>query len=248
MKNIFFVTLVCALGTPSLFALEAAPIRISIAAPEVSKMGENCTKKNTKTYGLDIGLFTAFTCIVKGVQVAPGAEAGNLSGLQIGGIASFVEYGYGVQLGGLFTSAHHKYSGIQVASIINIAVYSFKGAQLGAINYSGPATGLQTGFINIQEDGCPGPLVQVGGFNTNEALKGFQIGIGNSRHSFPESKNNWAAQLGIYNYSAGIRGFQLGIINRAEKLIGVQIGLVNIVSAKYRKLKVPLMPIINASW
>lgn len=234
------------LSATPLFALEAAPIRISIAAPPISKWGESCARKITKTSGIDIGVFTAYTCNVSGVQIAPGAEAGNLYGLQIGAVASFVDYGYGMQFGAVFTSAFHEYYGIQAAGIVNFTRYSFAGAQLGAINLSGAAKGVQAGFVNIQMDSCTGPLLQVGGFNENETSNGLQIGIGNSRHS--HYGKDLAAQFGIYNYAASIRGLQLGAINRAERLTGVQIGLVNIVSKKYRKIGLPFTPIINVSW
>ena len=241
-----FLPFALALGATSLFALEAAPIRISIAAPPISRWGEKCAKKFTQTYGLDIGAFTAYTCKIAGVQVALGAEAGNLYGLQIGGIASFVDSGYGVQIGGVFTFAFYEYHGIQAAGVVNIARYSLAGAQLGAINISGRATGVQAGLLNIQVDGCSGPLLQVGMLNRTEALNGLQIGIVNSKDS--DLGKGWAAQFGIYNHTASIRGLQLGVINRAEKLVGVQVGLVNIVSAKHRRIGLPFTPLVNVSW
>lgn len=250
------------LSASPLFALEAAPIRISLAAPPISKWGQSCAKKSTKTSGIDIGVFTAYTCNVSGVQIAPGAEAGSLYGLQIGAVASFVDYGYGMQLGAVFTSAFYEYYGVQAAGIVNFTRYSFAGAQFGLINYLGPATGLQAGLLNLQVDGCAGPVFQVGGFNATEALRGLQIGIGNSYLPdgvaekslaaqlgiYNKASNTHGFQLGVYNYAGDIQGFQLGIINRAKRLVGVQIGLVNIVSAKYRKIGLPFTPVINVSW
>lgn len=236
------------LNATPLFALDATPIRISLVAPPISRWGRDCAKKVTRTGGIDIGVFTAYTCNVSGVQIAPGAQASKLYGVQVGVVSSFVDYGYGVQLGGVFATAFHEYKGIQAAGIVNFTRYSLTGAQFGLINYSGPATGMQAGLLNLQVDGCSGPFLQVGGLNSTEALRGIQIGISNSHRTNSVAENTWAAQFGIHNYARDVRGFQFGVVNRAERLIGIQIGVVNIVSAKYRKIGVPFMPVVNVSW
>lgn len=179
-------------------ALEPTPIRISI----YSHRYDLCSSKNT-TIGLDLGLWRAATCEIYGIQLAPGAEAFKLHGVQISIISSFTEGdGYGIQISGLMSSTNsktkHRFYGIQASGIYNNL--SIDGSRL-------KLTGLQlSGIVNLTReiDG-----VQKSAINLTSSFTGLQAGLLNAQDNLSNpSYSGIGAQFGIYNCSEDITGLK----------------------------------------
>ncbi len=103
---------------------------------------------------------------------------------------------------------------------------SMEGLDWGLVNStgSGGMTGIQWGFININEGNVVG--WQSGAINLNDNnVKGFQWG--------------W------FNKGNHVSGLQLGLVNMAESLYGLQIGLINFIKTGGQ---FPVFPIVNWSF
>lgn len=171
---------------------------------------------------------------VTGEQLKGGQVSGliNITGgtgkaFQIAGLASIAgDRLQGIQASGLFNIVGEQFQGLQATGAFNIVGDIFKGFQAsGGFNIAGESgVGLQaSGLFNIVGGDFKG--LQAGGlFNiVGESLTGAQIGTFNIAPYFTD-----AAQIGIVNVSAEMRGFQLGLVNVNRETHGLPVGFVNV--------------------
>ncbi|MDQ2069593.1 LA_2272 family surface repeat-containing protein [Natronospira bacteriovora] len=129
-----------------------------------------------------------------------------------------------------FPDSHQSITGVRL-SLIYGRHHDLKGADLGnlispiSINHlTGELRGAQFGLVNWVEGdvyGAQFALLNRGGNNSN----GFQGGLIN----ISGGTGHFLGQWGMVNVNQGHhRGFQLGIVNYAQRLQGLQIGLLNI--------------------
>ncbi len=105
----------------------------------------------------------------------------------------------------------------------NVEVEGFDWGLVNSVG-SGGFTGIQWGFVNVDEGNVVG--WQSGAVNLNDNnVKGFQWG--------------W------FNKGKHVSGLQLGLINMAESLYGLQIGLINFIQTGGQ---FPVFPIVNWSF
>lgn len=149
----------------------------------------------------------------KGFQVAGGMNiTGNhLQGLQASGLFNIVgEELQGFQATGAFNIVGERLTGFQAAGGFNIVGESCMGFQAA-------------GLFNVTGDNFKG-LQAAGLFNiVGDELTGAQIGTFNVAPYFSN-----AAQIGIINVSAEMRGFQLGLVNWNGETYGIPVGFVNV--------------------
>jgi hypothetical protein len=166
---------------------------------------------------------------ISGLQVSGLASvAGNdLTGAQISGLASVTgNMGKGFQIAGLANVSGDRLIGLQASGLFNVVGEEFKGAQVvGGFNVVGEScVGFQAaGLFNVVGDRFKG-LQASGLFNVvGDDLTGVQIGTINIAPYFTH-----AAQIGIVNVSAEMRGFQLGVVNWNGETYGLPVGFVNV--------------------
>lgn len=132
----------------------------------------------------------------------------------------------GFQASGLFNIVGQQLLGFQASGAFNIVGETFKGFQaVGGFNVVGEScVGLQAaGLFNVTGENFKG-LQAAGLFNiVGDELIGAQIGTFNVAPHFSN-----AAQIGIVNVSAEMRGFQLGLVNWNGETYGVPVGFVNV--------------------
>jgi len=149
----------------------------------------------------------------KGFQLAGGMNitGNNLQGLQASGLFNIVgEQLHGFQAAGAFNIVGERLKGFQASGGFNVVGESCVGFQAA-------------GLFNVTGDNFKG-LQAAGLFNiVGDELTGAQIGTFNVAPHFTN-----AAQIGIVNVSAEMRGFQLGIVNWNGETHGVPVGLVNV--------------------
>ncbi len=164
-----------------------------------------------------------------GLQVSGLASVtGNdLTGAQISGLASVIgNAGKGFQIAGLANVSGDRLIGLQAGGLFNVVGEEFKGVQVvGGFNVVGDScVGFQAaGLFNVVGERFKG--LQVSGlFNVvGDDLTGAQIGTFNVAPYLGH-----AAQIGIVNVSAEMRGFQLGLVNWNGETYGIPVGVANI--------------------
>ena len=182
------------------------------------------------TLGIQVsGLASVTGNDLRGAQVSGLANiAGDSAkGLQLaGGLNITGDQFKGIQASGLFNIAGNESYGFQATGAFNIVGESFKGFQAtGGFNIVGEScVGFQaSGLFNIVGDNFKG-LQASALFNiVGNELTGAQIGTFNIAPYFSK-----AAQIGIINVSAEMRGFQLGIVNWNGETHGIPVGFVNV--------------------
>jgi hypothetical protein len=132
----------------------------------------------------------------------------------------------GLQASGLFNIIGEELQGFQAVGGFNIVGEKLEGFQAaGGFNIVGEScVGFQAaGLFNVTGDNFKG-LQAAGLFNiVGDELTGAQIGTFNVAPYFSN-----AAQIGIINVSAEMRGFQLGLVNWNGETYGIPVGFVNV--------------------
>jgi hypothetical protein len=132
----------------------------------------------------------------------------------------------GLQASGLFNIVGEELQGFQAVGGFNIVGEKLEGFQAaGGFNIVGEScVGFQAaGLFNVTGDNFKG-LQAAGLFNiVGDELTGAQIGTFNVAPYFSN-----AAQIGIINVSAEMRGFQLGLVNWNGETYGIPVGFVNV--------------------
>ena len=180
-----------------------------------------------------------------GVQISGlvSVTGDDLKGGQVSGLINIAgNNGKGFQIAGGMDITGNDLQGFQASGLFNIVGKQLLGFQAtGAFNIVGEElTGFQAaGGFNVVGKSCVG-LQAAGLFNvTGETFKGLQAAglfnvvgdelIGAQIGTFnvaPHFTN--AAQIGIVNVSAEMRGFQLGLVNWNGETYGVPVGFVNV--------------------
>ena len=140
--------------------------------------------------GIKIGGLLTVTRELHGIMVCGlfniGGMSGNSYGLQMAGFGNFREFilTYG--------SPSYEFTGIQMASVINVAD-AITGAQISFfLNGTQNIKGIQmSGCFNVAEQHCAG--LQIGIYNRAKTLKGVQIGVYNRAYS------GSGVQIGLVN-------------------------------------------------
>lgn len=122
-------------------------------------------------------------------------------------------------------------NGMQTGLFFNVAG-DMNGAQVSILkNYvAGRMTGIQLAMIE----------------NSVEEATGFQAACYNLQMFNETDEKNYVSagvQVGLFNYSQGMKGMQIGLVNWAKRMSGIQIGILNII----QNGPVPFMLGINVS-
>lgn len=196
--------------------------------------------------GLDLAIgASALSERLEGLQIAGlvGVSGDSTSGVQISGLVSVTgDNCKGAQVSGLINVIGEQGKAFQIAGGMNITGNHLLGLQAsGLFNIVGEELqGFQaSGGFNIVGENCVGfqaaGLFNIVGENfkglqasalfniVGEDLTGVQIGTFNIAPYFSK-----AAQIGMINVSAEMRGFQLGVINWNEETHGIPVGFVNV--------------------
>jgi hypothetical protein len=176
-----------------------------------------------------------------GVQIS--VTGNNCEGAQVSGLINVIgESGKAFQIAGGMNITGNHLQGLQASGLFNIVGEELKGFQaVGGFNIVGnTCVGFQgAGLFNIAGESCVGfqaaGLFNVAGENfkglqasglfniVGDNLIGVQIGTFNIAPYFSN-----AAQIGIINVSAEMRGFQLGVVNWNGETHGIPVGFVNV--------------------
>lgn len=194
------------------------------------RIGNSLSVTAPKVVGLDIGL--------------PFSVGKEVTGIHLSLIGNILLNKFsGLQLGGIY-NVTNEFTGIQIAPILNIAGTDDNvayGVQLGLINFA-DLRGVQAGLVNLAGTSS----VQIGGVSAaREALVQASIF---SNILFDLEERNVFVQLGglIGNYATNVGLFQgIGVLNIADKLSGVQAGVVNIAISDLGGLQVGLINIAD---
>jgi len=196
--------------------------------------------------GLDLAIgASALEEGLQGIQVAglAGISGDRTSGLQISGLASITgdeltgaqisgltsitgNAGRGFQIAGLANISGDRLTGLQASGLFNVVGEEFKGAQVvGGFNVVGEScVGFQAaGLFNVVGEQFKGLQASVLFNVVGDDLTGAQIGTFNVAPNLTH-----AAQIGIVNVSAEMRGFQLGVVNWNGETYGLPVGFANI--------------------
>jgi hypothetical protein len=164
-----------------------------------------------------------------GVQVSGlvSVTGNNLKGAQVSGLINVTgETGKAFQIAGGMNITGNYLQGLQASGLFNIVGEELQGFQAtGGFNIVGNnGVGFQAaGLFNVVGENFKG-LQASGLFNiVGDNLTGAQIGTFNVAPYFSN-----AAQIGIINVSAEMRGFQLGLVNWNGETHGLPVGLVNV--------------------
>lgn len=198
-----------------------------------------------KFYGIVGGCVTLLgECDINGLQFGGWCDCNKaVKGLQIGVFSSCKDL-YGAQINLLGSYIDSKMKGLQCAPLFNICANWCVGMQFGTFNFSGILCGAQLGIINC---GAGTFGLQSGLLNMNICLSGAQIGIVNLTS---ESGELWdgetpipipGIQFGCINVGLNKSNVQAGLINWANRLNGVQIGLLNFKKGSW--VPIPLLRI-----
>jgi len=191
-------------------------------------------------WGLKLNLIHSHELNVYGIDTGlVGCNTGAMAGLQANAFSWVEGSVYGVQVGGLGNYVTENVCGIQVGGLLLYDLGEFYGLQVGALNFCTTFYGLQIGALNWNYAGTAG--VQLGVINVERHdVTGGSVGFMNYCNGNVEG-----AQIGVFNFAnGGTRGVQIGLINAAQRLYGVQIGLVNINVLG----RLPIMVIANANF
>lgn len=166
----------------------------------------------------------------------------NSQGMMFGGIVNvFGSNSNGVALSGLSNMAGGSYNGLVVSGLGNVSASDMRGIALsGLLNVSADDLyGVQlASLLNVVGDKAKG-LQVVGLGNVSIASAGAQLaGLANivtgKAEGFQLASFNYAekvkgVQLGLVNYAKGnVKGIQLGLVNYTKDTASVKLGLVNI--------------------
>lgn len=194
------------------------PFKFNLWGPNVS------VPKREYVYGINLGLWGAFSTKIYGVQVAPlGSVACKAIGVQTGLYTASTRMA-GIQIAG-FTNLDYLIVGGEERKTYGLQIHGFGwsgmlvGGQIGGINATGKGKWAQIGVVNSATvfDG-----VQLGGLNTDHSYRGVQVGVMNWVTAFDPD----------IPQPVGVVGTQLGIFNRCHgKLQGAQVGLGNFICA-----------------
>ena len=174
------------------------------------------------------------------------AVGGMARGIQLAGAANIAVELNGAQAASLMNVCHRHMTGLQLALFGNVVGGNMRGLQVGMLGNQcrGRMTGLQVAGLFNESAWMHGIQLQVSpiGGNRTVEMQGLQVSLvlpGNSATHLN------GAQIGIgLNRADRIEGLQLGLVNYARHMHGVQIGLLNII----RESALPVCPIVNASF
>ena len=166
-----------------------------------------------------------------------GGYSGGVSQFELGGVFNVVNKNVQyAQIAGVFNLVGGSVRGLQLAGTANYVGGNVKGWQVaGAYNYTkGIFDGLQmAGAINLAEKKFRGVQL-AGSINIAvDSLKGAQIaGAVNLSRGYLEG-----VQIsGAFNLAEKIKGVQIGLVNIADSVDGWSIGLLSIVKKGYHKV------------
>jgi len=184
---------------------------------------------------------------------------GGASGIISGGLASVVEGGMsGISFGGLASVAEGGMSGISFGGLASVAEGGMSGISAGGLASvtEGSLSGISFGGLAAVVDGDANGIM-AGGLAS--VIDGRLKGLGAAGWSVRSGEISGAAFAGALVKTHGLTGFSagavnyfdeyqvglsLGIVNIAQKLNGIQLGLINI--AKNNSSPFRVLPIINA--
>jgi len=154
---------------------------------------------------------------------------GDVKGLDVTGIASFIENDFtGIHAGGFFQYVGGDVKGIQVTGggqVVRGDVKGIQGAQI--FNYvEGDVQGIQVSSVVNYSQGAFKGIGVSGVVNYTEGpFRGIQTaGVVNYA-----KENTTGVQLsGVVNLAGDLNGAQLGLVNASDSMTGAQIGLVNV--------------------
>ncbi len=157
-------------------------------------------------------------------------------GMQLAGLINTVgDDVYGTQIGGLFNMVADTMAGVQIAGLFNVAgnTDAFQVATLFNIT-AHEASGMQSALgFNISGGSADGAQTALG-FNYAGGDVRFQTSLLLNR-----ARNVERGQLGLLmNIAREVNGDQVGLINVADSIIGVPVGLINIVRKGYNSLEI----------
>lgn len=234
MTRYFIFTLFFVCFTQNIFS----QVNISLWHPIA--IGSDSTRKTR----LSLGLLQSRTNNINGLglNLIGGEVHGQMKGLEVGGIYSYIEKdlkgisfggllnvvkggGKGLTISGLLNMSVDAYKGFQFSGVSNMSIKEMKGFQISSIYNvaSSNVSGFQfAGISNIAAKGSK--TVQVSGiFNISlEGLKGIQI----SPTNFADTIKG--IQFGVVNVSRKVeKGLQLGFINFHSDSTGIHLAFLN---------------------
>jgi len=191
-------------------------------------------------WGLKLNIIHSHELNVYGIDTGlVGCNTGTAAGLQANAFNWVEGDAYGVQVGGFGNYVTEDIAGLQVGGVLSYNLGETYGLQVSALNFDTTLYGVQVGALNWNYSGTQG--VQLGAVNVERHdVTGGSVGFMNFCNGNVEG-----AQIGAFNFVNGTaRGCQIGIINAAQRLYGVQIGLVNVNVLG----RLPIMVIANANF
>jgi len=229
------------------------PFQLSIIYP----IGTNGTDAIHYVNNFSLNLFAGVSAGVDGFEFGGIANhsKGNIDGVQIAGISNSSEgYLKGIQFSGISSYNKGKVKGWQVAGISSLNTDKVYGAQLSGISSivtaqlqgaqisgissvaRGKVFGAQiSGIVSVSSNNVHG--IQLSGITnvTRGNHKGAQIsGIANVASGRMDG-----TQIGLFNYANKLKGIQIGLINISDSVEkGVPIGLISFVRSGYHKMEI----------
>ncbi|MDD4872695.1 MAG: hypothetical protein PHR77_19255 [Kiritimatiellae bacterium] len=224
-------------------SFETVPIQLSLFDPvqlfsyESDVMGIRLNVPygfNRNVYGIDVGL-------CNDVQQT-------FAGISVGGFVNFAGEAKGIYLAGLGNITERGMRGLEIAGFMNLfsdisttSGSTWKGIQLSSLaNASVVMRGVQIcGFGNMADDMKGVELAGIGNFV--DTFSGLQFaGLVNL------GWNVEGAQISaLYNRADKMNGLQFGLINRTRQMHGIQIGLLNMITDN---LSLSVIPLVNGSF
>jgi|GEM_PF-1039782 len=180
---------------------------------------------------------------VDGAQISLlGNHAARVRGIQIAGLANYVEGGMtGLQLALIGSKTKGEGTAIQIGVFGNATDGNYGGCQLGlgGNDNQGDYAGLSLGLVIQNTYGHMRGYQMSGEFNFAGDLDGVQTSAIFNRVR-GDAKG---VQVGLINRSDRMKGVQIGAINYSRQMTGIQIGGINII----KEGGLPFMVGINAS-
>ena len=266
MKKITTILVLAALL--SCWVAQAEPVQLSLWNPiqlfpeqsSVDGLRLNLLYgKNEDVAGLDMGLVNGASRSVAGLQIgclwndvgafSPDDVPGEISGIQIGGLANTAGSACGLQMAGLLNVAQDGMMGGQFSLLCNYVKTDANGVQFGSANIAtgrmnGGQIAVTLGASANLADSLDGVQFSVALVSINKAgrARGMQFNVGLlGNHADDMSGVQISA---ICNSAGNMKGLQIGAVNYCERMSGMQIGLVNIITTS----PAPFLPIVNASF
>jgi hypothetical protein len=242
-----FITLLFSLNLRAeVDTLQRFPGQISFVYP----IGTSGAESSNYEFGFSVNLLVGVTGGIRGFECAGimNTVKQNVLGIQCAGIMNTVNGNFtGYQAAGIMNIVNQDFIGIQEAGIINVTNKSFRGIQnAGVVNIvKDEFIGIQTaGIANIANEGFFG--VQAGGIaNISKGKSKYVQAAGIVNVS--EGKFDGVQASGIVNVAKGeLNGVQAaGIVNIANKVNGVQIGLINVCDTLESGIPIGLINIVG---